>query len=141
MMLRWLRRRQEGSPAGLRRRRGAHPRPWPGSPSKPRPSAAAAPIGGRLLHHDETRSLQVLHKALGDDLRYEFIGVVDALAALKAQGERQRIGDVFGGGGGEAFGRVGHRGSIARGRKQIKEPARPFSREEAPRPIMIWPRQ
>jgi hypothetical protein len=54
-------------------------------------------------------------QALGDDRRHEFIGVVDALAALKAQCERERVGDVFSCGRREPFGRVGHRGSIARG--------------------------
>ena len=50
----------------------------------------------RPLHDDEARSLQVLHKALGDDRRHELVSVVDALAALKAKGERQRVGNVLG---------------------------------------------
>jgi hypothetical protein len=58
-----------------------------------------------LLHHDESRSLQVLHKPLGEDLRHELVGVVDALAALEAQGEGQRAGDVLGSGGCKAIGR------------------------------------
>jgi hypothetical protein len=37
----------------------------------------------RPLHNDEARSLQVLDKALGDDRRHEFVGIVDPLAALK----------------------------------------------------------
>ena len=53
----------------------------------------------RPLHHDKARSLQVLDQALGDDRRDEFVGVVDAVAAVKAQREGERIGNVFGSGG------------------------------------------
>lgn len=35
-----------------------------------------------------------LDEALGDDLRHELIGVVDALAPLKAQRERKGGGEV-----------------------------------------------
>jgi len=62
----------------------------------------------RSLHEDESRPLQVLDESLGDDLRDEFIGVVDALAALKAQRKGERIGDIFGRCRCEALGRVGH---------------------------------
>jgi hypothetical protein len=79
-----------------------------------------APDARRLLHHDEYRSLKVLHKPLGDDLRHELVGVVDSLAALIAQGERESVGDVIGGGGREAFGRVGHQGSVAEPRERSK---------------------
>jgi hypothetical protein len=48
--------------------------------------------------------------------------VFNALTALKAQRERESVGDVVGGGGRETFGRLGHRGSIAAGREQIKNP-------------------
>jgi hypothetical protein len=51
-MLRWLRRRQEGSPAGLRRRRGAHPRPWPASALESAPERRAN-SDRRPLHDDE----------------------------------------------------------------------------------------
>ena len=34
------------------------------------------------LHDDKARPFQVLHQALGDDRRYEFICVVDALAPI-----------------------------------------------------------
>jgi len=37
----------------------------------------------------------VLDEALRDDRRHEFVGVVDPLAALKAQRERERVGDAF----------------------------------------------
>ena len=53
----------------------------------------------RFLHHDEPRTLEVLDQALGDDRRHELVGVVRALPALKASGERQGIGDVVGCGG------------------------------------------
>jgi hypothetical protein len=36
----------------------------------------------RALHDDKARPLQVLHQALGDSRRYEFICVVDALAPI-----------------------------------------------------------
>ncbi len=45
---------------------------------------------------------------------------MDALAAAEAQRERQRIGDAFGCGGGEAFGHVGHWSSIGDWREQRK---------------------
>ena len=34
------------------------------------------------------------NKALGDDLRHDLVGVVDALAALVAQGEDERLSQV-----------------------------------------------
>ncbi len=49
----------------------------------------------RLLHHDEAGTLKVLDKSLRDYRRHELVRVVDALTALKAQREGQRIGDVF----------------------------------------------
>jgi hypothetical protein len=36
----------------------------------------------------------VLHKPPGDDLGHDLIGIVDALAAMEAQGEGQRIGKI-----------------------------------------------
>jgi len=44
------------------------------------------------LHQDEARPLQVLHEPLGDDLGHDLVGIVDALAALKAQGEGDEAG-------------------------------------------------
>jgi hypothetical protein len=56
-------------------------------------SSSAAPQAriGRLLHHDEARALQMLHEPLGDDLGHDLVGVVDALAALEAQGEGENM--------------------------------------------------
>ena len=36
----------------------------------------------------------MLDKALGDDLRHDLVGVVDALATLESEREGQRVGDV-----------------------------------------------
>ena len=36
----------------------------------------------------------MLDRALGDDLRHDFVGVVDALATLEAEREGERVGDV-----------------------------------------------
>ena len=44
----------------------------------------------RLLHHDKTGTLQMIHKPLRDDLGHDLVGVVDALATL----ESQRISDT-----------------------------------------------
>jgi hypothetical protein len=60
----------------------------------------------RFLHHDESAALQMPHKPPRDDLRHEFVGIVDALAALEAQREREGVGDVFGRGGRQLV--VGH---------------------------------
>ncbi len=38
----------------------------------------------------------MLHKPLGDDLGHDLAGVVDSLPALKAQRERERVGEVLG---------------------------------------------
>ena len=38
----------------------------------------------------------MLDGAFGEDRRHECVGVVDALTALKAQREGERVGDVFG---------------------------------------------
>jgi hypothetical protein len=48
-----------------------------------------------FLHHDESRSLQLLGQPLGADLGHDLVGVVDALAALEAQREGERIGEVL----------------------------------------------
>jgi len=38
----------------------------------------SCPADRRPLHDDESRSLQMLDQALGDDRRQEFVGVVNA---------------------------------------------------------------
>jgi hypothetical protein len=43
------------------------------------------PADRRLLHHYETAPLEVRDQLPGDDRRHEFVGVVDALAALKLE--------------------------------------------------------
>src|SRR5271165_4104653 len=53
-----------------------------------------------------------LPEPLGDDLRHDLIRVVDALAALVAQGEGERVGDV---------GRVGGRELVSMHRARIAE--------------------
>jgi hypothetical protein len=68
----------------------------------------------RPLHNDEARSLQMLDKALGDDRRHDLGGVMLPPAAVEAQRERESVGEVFGGGGREAVGRVGHAAGLAR---------------------------
>jgi hypothetical protein len=68
----------------------------------------------RLLHDDEARSLKVLHKPLGDDLRHDLVGVVDSLAALEEEGECERgCAMSLGSAGRRTFGRVGHCARIA----------------------------
>ena len=73
----------------------------------------------RPLHDDEAGALQVLHKALGDDLRHDLVGVVDALAALVSKRIGQRRGQVGRVGGRELVG-VGHRRTIAEARERSK---------------------
>lgn len=46
----------------------------------------------RLLHHDEAGPLEVLDKALCDDLGHDLIGVVHSLPPLEPESERQGIG-------------------------------------------------
>ena len=48
----------------------------------------------------------MLDKALGDDLRHDLVGVVDALATLESEREGERVGDV---------GRVGGRELVSVG--------------------------
>ncbi len=60
----------------------------------------------RPLHDHEAGSLEVLDEPPGDDQRHEFVGVVDALAALKAQREGESVGNVLGGGGREGVAMV-----------------------------------
>jgi hypothetical protein len=55
-----------------------------------------APADRRFLHHDEARPLEVLDEALRADSRHEFVGVVDALAALEAEREGEGVGQVVG---------------------------------------------
>ncbi len=72
----------------------------------------------------------MLHKALGNDRRHDFVGVMDALAALKAKREGERIGDVFGSGGREGVVIVGHPGNCNRPIRTKKEhfPRRQFTK-------------
>jgi len=55
----------------------------------------------------------MLNQATGDDLGHDLIGVVRPLAAVKAQREGERIGDVLGRGGREAFDGICHAGMVA----------------------------
>jgi hypothetical protein len=48
----------------------------------------------RPLHYHEASAIEILNKPFADDLGHELVGVVDALAALKAQGERERVREV-----------------------------------------------
>ena len=54
------------------------------------------PPPGRRLHDDEAVALQMPPEALGNDLRHDPIGIVDALAALVSQRECYRSGEVVG---------------------------------------------
>ncbi len=54
------------------------------------------------------------------DLRHDLIGVVDVLAAVKAQLEGERRGEVFGRSGREVFGGLGHAPTIDRERERRK---------------------
>jgi hypothetical protein len=66
---------------------GARESQRPGSAIKPARQRRTADRR-RPLHHDEpSTTLEVLNEALGDDLRHELVGVVDALAALEAERE------------------------------------------------------
>ncbi len=67
----------------------------------------AAAADGSPLHYDEAGSLQMLDETLRHDRRHEFVRVVDALATLEAQGEGERVGDVFRRGGRERSGTSG----------------------------------
>jgi hypothetical protein len=51
---------------------------------KPSPQRRRADLS-RPLHDDEAGALQVLRKALGDDLRHDLIRVAHALAALVSE--------------------------------------------------------
>ncbi len=64
----------------------------------------------RPFHDDKPGSFKMVRKSFGDDLGHDLVRVVDALAALISQRERERGDKVGGVGGREAFGRVGHAG-------------------------------
>jgi hypothetical protein len=64
-----------------------------------------SPIGGLLI--TTKPAAQVLHKPLGDELRHQFVGVVNALAGLESESEGDRRGGVIGRGGRQIVGRVG----------------------------------
>ena len=62
-------------------------------PSNPNPSAAPPISGGRFIT-TMASAFKVRHKTLGYNLRHDLVAVVDALAALKALGIGERIGDI-----------------------------------------------
>src|SRR5260370_33096698 len=74
-----------GPPRKSPRLRGSAPK------SPPERGAADNP---RTLHHHQSGALQMLDKALRHDFRHDLVGVVHALAALKAQREGERIGEI-----------------------------------------------
>ena len=47
-------------------------------------------LGRRPAHDDEAGAVQVLDKALGDDVRHDLVGFVDALPAADAQREGEQ---------------------------------------------------
>ncbi len=57
-----------------------------------RASEAPPRVRSSVASPRRSRRLQVLHKPLRDDLRHDLISVMDALAALVAQGEGERAG-------------------------------------------------
>jgi hypothetical protein len=60
-----------------------------------KPSPERCPAADRRpLHDDEAGALEVLDQALGDVFGHDLVGVVDALAALKARCEGERRGEV-----------------------------------------------
>jgi len=63
---------------------------------KPPPELGAA-ADRRPLHNHEAGALQMLHKSPGYDLGHDLVGVVRPLAAVEAQREGERRGEVFGG--------------------------------------------
>ena len=67
----------------------------------------------RPLHHHKARALEVLDKPPCDDLRHDLVGVVDALAAMEAQGEGERGGEIVTRGRRKLIG-VGHGLTVAR---------------------------
>jgi len=73
----------------------------------------------RAMHDNEPRALQMIDKALGDDLGHDLIGVVDALAALVSERIGERRGKVGRVGGRELVG-VGHRRRIVEERERSK---------------------
>ncbi len=67
---------------------------------------SARPVGRRPLHNHETGALQMLDKPFRNDPRHQLAGVALPLAAVEAQRERQGVGEIIGGGGREAIGRI-----------------------------------
>src|SRR5208283_495191 len=90
---------------------------WSGLP-KPAPQRRRADLRG-FLHDHKPSPLKMLNKPLSDDLGHDLVRVVDALPALEAQREGDRIGEVGRVGGRELVG-VGHAGRIASGRERNK---------------------
>ena len=60
----------------------------------------AAAADRRPLHDDEAGPFQMLHQSSRNDLRHDLVGVVHALAPLKAERESERVGE---------FARIGRR--------------------------------
>ncbi len=48
----------------------------------------------RPLHYHEAGATEILNKPFGDDLGNDLVGVVDAVSALKAQGDSERVREV-----------------------------------------------
>ena len=62
------------------------------APSKPFQAPRLPRSAG--FHDDEPRPLQMLPKPLGDDLGHDLVDIVDALAPVKSQRERESRGKV-----------------------------------------------
>ena len=60
------------------------------SPLEAAPERRATP-DWRALHDDEAGALQMFDEALRHDRGHDLVGVVNALAALDAQSERERV--------------------------------------------------
>jgi hypothetical protein len=60
----------------------------------PAPDRRAAHVW-RLFHDDEARSLQILHEPVRDDPDHYLPAVANLLSAAVAQGEGERLGEVF----------------------------------------------
>jgi hypothetical protein len=64
--------------------------PFDGESSALKPPGDCASANGRRpLHDHESGELEMLDEALGDDLRHELIGAVDALPSVASQWPRR----------------------------------------------------
>ena len=59
------------------------------------PSQRSSAYVRRTLHYDKAGPFQMLDKALGDDLRHDLVGVLDALATLESEREGERLVIAF----------------------------------------------